>query len=128
MEGLGCGGRNLEWLPLLLGVVSRELDNGQVLYRISEGVELLRAEFSRVKIGGISSLELGELRDWRVFLFRDWRVYFHSLFPEWSHGLGWEVPPGCRLWLRFLLYGSAPGGWGGDPATVDSSCSISPGL
>ena len=39
---------------------------GYYLYRISEGAELLREEISRVRIGEISSPELGQLRDWWV--------------------------------------------------------------
>lgn len=47
--------------PLLLEVDSREMNKGQD-YRISEVVALFRAEISRLRIGGISSPELGELR------------------------------------------------------------------
>ena len=36
---------------------------GQCLYRISEEAELLRAEISRVRIGGILSLELGRAQE-----------------------------------------------------------------
>lgn len=36
------------------------------------GVEIFRAEISRLRIGRISSPEFGELRVWWVFLFRDW--------------------------------------------------------
>ena len=49
-----------EWLPSALGMDCRNWTKGQVLYRISEGVELLRAEISRVRIGW----DLGELWDW----------------------------------------------------------------
>ena len=44
---------------LFPGVGSRELDKGQGLYRISSGPELFRAEISRVRIGRISSPDLG---------------------------------------------------------------------
>ena len=44
--------------PLCPGVNSREMDNGQGLYRVSEGA-IFRAEISRLRIGGISSPELG---------------------------------------------------------------------
>lgn len=37
---------------------------GQGFYTISERAELLRAEISRIRIGGISNPELEELRDW----------------------------------------------------------------
>jgi hypothetical protein len=50
--------------PLLPGVDNRT--KRPCLYRGSEGVELLRAEVSRVRTGGISSLEFEELRDWWV--------------------------------------------------------------
>lgn len=40
-----------------------EMDCGQGLYRISEGLELCRAEISRLKIDGISNPECGELKD-----------------------------------------------------------------
>ena len=31
-----------------------------------------------MKIGGISNSELGELRDWRLFLFREWWVLWEA--------------------------------------------------
>lgn len=40
----------------------------QCLYGIYEGVELPRAETSRVRTGGISSPELGEVGNWWVLL------------------------------------------------------------
>ena len=49
---------------LLPGSDSGELGKGPCLYRISEGVELLRAEISRVTICGVSSPSLAVLRDW----------------------------------------------------------------
>lgn len=45
---------------------SRELNSRQDLFRIFQGVELSRAEISRVRFGGISSPELKELRYWWV--------------------------------------------------------------
>lgn len=49
------------------------------LYWISEGAELFREEIIKVRIGGISSSGLGELREWYVcvqglvaFQLRDW--------------------------------------------------------
>ena len=38
-------------------------------------MKLSRVEISMVRIGGISSPELGELRDWWVLLFKDWWVF-----------------------------------------------------
>ena len=38
-------------------------------------VELSRVEISMVRIGGISSPELGVLRNWWVLLFKDWWVF-----------------------------------------------------
>lgn len=58
---------------MLPGTDSKDLDKGQGLYRISElAPSFFKAEISRLRIGGISSLELGELKDWWVFLLRDW--------------------------------------------------------
>ena len=57
--------------PLCPGVNSREMDNGQGLYRVSEGA-IFRAEISRLRIDGISSPELGHVRNLWVFLFRNW--------------------------------------------------------
>ena len=68
-------GRNRIMVTLCSGMDCRNWTKGQVLYRISEQVELPRAEISRLKIGGISSPELGTMgsaQDWWVFLFRDW--------------------------------------------------------
>lgn len=53
--------------PLLLGSDTREPER-QCLYRISEWVESLRAEIFRVRIGGISSPDLGEAQG-LVFFF-----------------------------------------------------------
>lgn len=42
---------------------NKELDCGQGLYGTSDGVELFSAEIFRLEIDGISSPELGKLKD-----------------------------------------------------------------
>ena len=48
------------------GADSRELNMAWFV----RGMTFQRAEISRLRIGGIAYHELGELRDWWVFLFR----------------------------------------------------------
>lgn len=78
-----------------------------------------------MRIGEISSPEVGELRDWWVFLFRDSWLFFSTLVSLcWAHGLGWEVLSGCSCLLpRYHLCGDAQGGRRGEAATVNGSCS-----
>ena len=60
--------------------------------------ELFWAEISRVRIGGISSPELGELRDWWVFLesLGIGGLFSILLSLHWAHGSGREDLPGHR--------------------------------
>ena len=47
------------------------------------GMTFQRAEISRLRIGGIAYHELGELRDWWVFMGRSGigGVFSHPIFP-----------------------------------------------
>ena len=93
MEGQGCGGTSAgvaalcswEWTA---GSLTKK---GQSLDRLSDGAELLRAEISRVRIGGFSSSRTGVFSCsgiggilWKagggVVLLRDWWL-FSPLFP-----------------------------------------------
>lgn len=55
LEGPGYGGMNEQW-----GIGQR----GATYTGFLRGAELFRDDSSRVRIGGTSSPELGQLRDW----------------------------------------------------------------
>lgn len=70
MEDPGCGGTN----PGMSGLCSQELGQQEIEHEpiFFFGVEIFRADISRMRIGRLSSPEFGELRVWWVFQFRNW--------------------------------------------------------
>ena len=53
---------------------------------------LFRTEISRMRIGRISSPELGELRDWWVSLFRNWCFSLFVCLFVWGQAQGLMAP------------------------------------
>lgn len=71
LKGPGCGGTNT---GVAVYAPRREQTAGiwtmhSAYIGVLGGGELSRVKISRVRIAGISSSELGEFRDWWIFLF-----------------------------------------------------------
>ena len=96
--------------------------------------ELIRVEISRLRIGGISSTELWELRDWWVLWEAQvisWvsssEIFFNPYFPASCPWVRVRSPSLSQMiLLRHYLCGDALGGWRRDDTTEDSTCGTAP--